>query len=552
VSVAAVTASGLTAVALTPSATAAPIHPATTRVARASTQTAQAVSTRSTASEVWAAKLPKPKPIHWVTCKNADLAAAHAQCGNLIVPLNWNRPRGAKISIRVSKVAATAKKSLGVILVNPGGPGGSGLSLSTLGSDVPNGVGGDYTWVGFDPRGVGASSPHLSCIKNYAAGPRPPYRPTTKKILHEWLNRTRKYDAACAKSSARRILNHITTRDVAKDMDYLRAAMHQKKISYYGFSYGTYLGQVYSTLFPHHVKRMVLDSTVDPRGVWYKANLAQDVAFQKTETIWFQWLAKYHAVYHLGATTKAVQQTFNRAKNRLQAHPAGGVVGPDEWTDIFLNAGYYEETWLQLAGVFAGWVHGRDLKTLKAAYRAYVGPTDDNEFAVYNAVQCTDTQWPTSWAKWQRDNDRVYKKAPFETWDNAWFNAPCLFWPGKASTPVKINGKAVSSVLMIDEKLDAATPYEGSLYVRSLYPHASLIAEPGGTSHADSLFGDKCVDDQIATYLATGKKPARKHGYRADAFCKPLPKPVPTSSSSSARVNAAAAAVVSRGGATVG
>jgi len=131
---------------------------------------------------------------------------------------------------------------------------------------------------------------------------------------------------------------------------------------------------------------------------------------------------------------------------------------------------------------------------------------------------------------------KLLEKAPFETWGNAWFNAPCLYWPAKAGKPATINGSKVASVLLIDETLDAATPYPGSLEVRKLYPHSSLIAEPGGTSHADSLFGNACVDDQIADYLATGKLPTRKKGDGADTTCAPLPIPDPTAAGLSASV----------------
>jgi hypothetical protein len=198
--------------------------------------------------------------------------------------------------------------------------------------------------------------------------------------------------------------------------------------------------------------------------------------------------------------------------------------------------------------VFAAWVHSHDFAPLNAAYQSYVGPSDDNGFAVYAAVQCTDTKWP-SLNKQVIDNWRTYFKAPFETWGNFWFNAPCLYWPGQTHQPLKINGSKTKSVLMIDETLDAATPYPGSLYVRSLYPGARLIAEPGGTTHAGTLYGDACVDDQIAAYLANGTEPARKAGYGADTYCAPLPQPVPTATATAASSSAGAAA--SRGAAVL-
>ena len=124
----------------------------------------------------------------------------------------------------------------------------------------------------------------------------------------------------------------------------------------------------------------------------------------------------------------------------LDKHPAGGLIGPDEWTDLFLGAGYYIFGWEDIANAFAGWVHNGDWKPLKALYDSAVGVGNDNGFAVYLGVQCTDAHWPQSYARWRADSWRVYAKAPFLTWDNTWFNAPCLYWPAPSGTPVNIDG----------------------------------------------------------------------------------------------------------------
>jgi pimeloyl-ACP methyl ester carboxylesterase len=337
----------------------------------------------------------------------------------------------------------------------------------------------------------------------------------------------------------------MKTTDSARDMESIRKALGVRQINYYGFSYGTYLAQVYSTLFPSRVRRMVLDSNVDPRNVWYQANLNQDVAFDRVINIWFGWVARYHEVYHLGATRAAVRRLWYAQEQRLRRHPAGGLIGADEWTDAFVPAGYNQFFWPGLAEVFAAWVHEGDAQALKDAYDGAVGPGDDNGYAVYLAVQCTDVQWPTNWNRWRRDNWRLYVRYPFLTWDNAWYNAPCVFWGAPAGRPVRVNGRHVPGILLIDETLDAATPFAGSLEVRRRYPNASLIAEPGGTSHANSLFGNACVDDQIAAYLADGTLPARRPGNRPDAICAPLPQPVPSSQAASA-VAAANSGVATR------
>jgi pimeloyl-ACP methyl ester carboxylesterase len=502
------------------------------------------------------ASAPKAGSITWGTCSESDLQSAGAQCGLLAVPLNYSNPTGPTIQISVSIIRHTSAKAhyKGIILTNPGGPGGSGLDLNVFlieelqaeqGQKNKTDVSfdkaaiGDYDWVGFDPRGVGTSVPSITCQPNYFSGDRRSYNPRNKSILTYWLKRTKSYATACATHSSAQLalLHNMTTRDSARDMNSIRQALGQNKISYYGFSYGTYLGQVYATMFPAHVRRLILDSNVDPRNVWYKANLNQDVAFQHNIEIWFSWLAKYHKFYHLGQTRAAVQRRFNTVEASLAKHPIKGKVGPDEWVDIFLEAGYYQLTWLQLGQAFASWANthsaaaGNNLVTL---YQDTDGPGNDNEFAVYNAVQCTDVQWPLSWAKWSKDNHRVNKIAPFETWGNAWFNAPCLYWPAPASTPTHVNGSKIGGTLLIDETGDAATPFEGSREVRRLFPHSVLLAEPGGTTHADSLFGDLCVDNTIARYLANGKLPMRSTNKNArwDTTCKPLPVPVPTNSAS--------------------
>jgi hypothetical protein len=238
-------------------------------------------------------------------------------------------------------------------------------------------------------------------------------------------------------------------------------------------------------------------------------------------------VAKYHSTYHLGRTMKSVRHKWYDALDKLAAHPAGGQLGPDEWADTFLYAGYYRFTWLSLGDAFAGFIHDHRWRPVMSLYRSFSGVGDDNGFAVYAAVQCTDAPWPKSWSTWKADNTRVSQKAPFLTWGNAWFNAPCLYWHAGARKPVHVNGAAVRSVLLIDETLDAATPYHGSLVVRKLFPHSSLIAEPGGATHADSLSGDACVDNAIASYLSTGKRPPRQHWDGPDYLCRPLPDPVP-------------------------
>lgn len=475
-----------------------------------------------TAESAW----PAPARIDWKTCSDRRLRLVAAECATVRVPMDWSAPKnGRTVTLAISRVRHTTATSAGVMLVNPGGPGGSGLGLATRGARVPGGVGARYDWIGFDPRGVGASRPRLTCDADYAGGPRPPYIPSSEAIMQAWLTRSADYATACGTKNGA-LLAHMTTRDSANDMEYLRIALRAPKISFYGYSYGTYLGQVYATLYPHRIDRMVLDSTVDPTRVWYGANLDQDVAFQTALEAWFDWLAKHDATYGLGSTRAAVEGAYEQLASRLTAAPAGGVYGPAELADTLLSAGYSQSLWPGLGTAFRQAVAG-DVALAEIYWTSLNETTDDNEYAAYLAVECTDQVWPSQWSTWVADSTQTDRKAPFGTWLNTWFNAPCRTWPAKASTPVDVDGTKVGPILMIDETLDAATPYAGSLVVRKLFPKASLLAEPGGTTHADSLSGNACVDNAVAEYLKDGTLPVRHSGEGPDATCAPLPQPSP-------------------------
>jgi pimeloyl-ACP methyl ester carboxylesterase len=469
------------------------------------------------------------RSITWGPCKSERLTKAGAVCGMLSVPLDYddhhNKER-IEISLSMIKHTVPEDQYQGIMLANPGGPGGSGLGLSRLGGFVPNNAGAAYDWIGFDPRGVGSSKPALTCNPDITKGPRPDFVPSTPEVEKELLARAEKYADDCAKNAGP-LLDHLKTIDNARDMDQIRRAMGQRKLSFYGFSYGTYLGQVYATTFPKRVKRMVLDSNVDARTIWYTSNLEQNVAFEGVFKEYYKWIASYDDVYKLGKTADEVEKLFYATQDKLRANPAGGVVGPDEWTDVITGAGYNQGAWPGTAALISEWVTTQDPKNIVAAYVDASSPDSDNGYAMYLATICSEGEWPSDWDTWREDNIKTAKEAPFLTWGNAWFNAPCRTWHAEPGELVEIDGRRVAPILLLGETLDGATPYEGSLEVRRRFPKASLISSPGGTTHANSLSGFPCVDGAVADYLATGKLPARQEADKADAECAAPPLPVP-------------------------
>jgi pimeloyl-ACP methyl ester carboxylesterase len=466
--------------------------------------------------------------ITWHACSDPELDYLGLECGSLAVPRDHDNPAGPSIRLALTRREHTSSTYNGALLVNPGGPGGSGLSMPSLSDYVPGDVGSTYDWIGFDPRGVGASSPSLHCSRRFFTWNRPSYVPKSPAITRSWLARSRAYAAACANTAAKRaLLPHLTTLDTVRDMDLIRQALGVDKISYYGFSYGTYLGEVYATRYPSRVGRFVLDGVVNPSRVWYAANLDQDRAFDRNMNVFWQYVARHPGAFHLGKRWRAIKAGYYKQLKRLDRKPAAnGRLGPDELADAMLDAGYYVYNWVDLGLAYSALVRKHRGGTLAALYRdANMG--DDNSFAMYNAVQCSDAPWP-NWARTRASSWAVHRRAPFLTWGNTWYNAPCLAWKTPAHRRLGVTGSSVGSkILLISETLDAATPYSGALAVRRLFPSASLLAGVNGTTHASSLSGVPCVDNTVSSYLRTGLVPTRLPGNRADRRCQRLLPPSP-------------------------
>ena len=455
--------------------------------------------------------VPEHSTLHWHHCAGLLAQQGVPDCAMLSVPVDYAKPGGRHISLALDMIPATAPKSQrqGILLVNPGGPGGSGLSLAAeVAQGLSPAVAAQYDIVGFDPRGVGSSVPALSCDPGFFSGVRPNYIPANAAAQQVLVNRAKTYAADCGRRFGW-LLPHMTTEDVARDMDAIRAAFGVSQINYYAFSYGTYIGQVYATLFPDRVRRMVLDSVVDPTGVWYADNVDQDYAFQGRMQAFFAWVAKNNDAYQLGRTAAQVQAAWYRARSQLLAHPVNGTIGADEFDDTFLQGGYLQQLWPGFAQALSSYLNDGQSDDLITQYQGS-GTQNENEFAVYNAVQCSDVNWPRNWSFWLSDTERVYQKAPFQAWDNAWYNAACAFWPVKgAAKPLQIKGAGLPGILMLQGTLDPATPYAGAQDAHKLLPSARMVVVEGGGNHGQSLEqpSNACVQGYLNSYLGTGALP---------------------------------------------
>lgn len=479
-------------------------------------------------------------PIAWKNCGSSNYPKL--ECGSLQVPMDHSRPDGQKITIAVSRIPHTAAKSLGPLLVNPGGPGAPGRGLAGyVAKNLRPEVAAQFDVIGFDPRGAGASEPHLDCIPGFNN----PVRPNTvpDDFGDEFANIKRVYTfaKACGDKYGD-FLKYMNTPAQAADMDSIRAALGAKQISYFGYSYGTYLGSVYAKLFPSRVKRLVLDSIVDPSrdSVWYGGQLTQDVAFDANMKAFFAWVAKYDANYRLGTDPAQVEKAWYSMRAALAKAPAEGVVGASELEDAFAQGGYNDAFWAELAEGFSGYAVDHVTGPLRTAYEdlAAASPGNDNINSGYLATQCRDAAWPKDWATWHRDAVKTYAKAPFLTWNNVWFNAACAFWPTSSLKPVNVANDKLPKTLLFQATNDAATPYEGGVTMHRLLRDSALVVEQGGRNHGISLSGSTCLDDYLNEYLITGKTPKGNGHGPADAICQKQPDPVPNAAEAKLKADA--------------
>ncbi|MDF5753952.1 alpha/beta hydrolase [Spongiactinospora sp. TRM90649] len=464
----------------------------------------------------------------------AEAPAQKVECATLRVPLDYREPYGQTVELALNRVKGTVSRDhnhLGALLVNPGGPGASGRELAKqVASSLPAALAARFDVIGFDPRGVGASKPALTCVdaKRYYAPPRLDHVPRATGQEDRLLAQAREYATACGNRWSW-MLPHMTTENSARDIESIRVALGEERISYLGYSYGTYLGAVYATLYPARLKRLVLDSSVDPQGVWYKANLAQNYAFDQRHRDFMTWIARNNRVYRLGGKATDVRFAWYSMRDRLRGRPVGGLVGPSELDDVFTVAGYTDRVWPQLADAFSAYVRKGATKGLMDAYHRY-GDNDasaENGYAVYLSVQCRDAAWPRQWNAWRADTTRIHSKAPFLAWPNTWYNAPCAYWPVPAVGPVQVRSdRRLPPILMLQTRNDAATPYAGALRMRRALGTAGMVLAGGG-NHGAGLAGNACVDRHLAAYLRDGTVPARR-GAGPDARCAGGPAPVAT------------------------
>jgi pimeloyl-ACP methyl ester carboxylesterase len=471
--------------------------------------------------------------VQWRDC---EFGTPEILCATVKVPLDYRKPAGPTIDIAISRIAAPdPRKRRGSMLFNPGGPGGPGLNLPlALKDGLPKEVVQQYDLIGFDPRFVGASTP-ITCKlgldeQNTLMFP-------SKEGLQADAAYMKNIADKCGANAADK-LPYASTRNVARDMDVIRGALGDRKISYLGYSYGTYLGTVYTQMFPQRSDRFILDSNVDANRAWREVQRLWGPAAEIAIGRWAKWAARFDDTYQFGGTARAVRATFDDLVARINAKPIE-VKDPDTG-EVFTVTGddvkfitfsflYDDAAYPALASFITevlaleegggsaepATVSKKTAKLVKTRL-GKAGPgdepgedVDDNFAAAFLAYFCGDAAWPSNPAVYQRDSVSDAKRFPMMGGAAAYLT-PCTFWPVKPSEPAVKVAPSKANVLLVQSTGDIATPYEGAVRLRkALGSKSRLVSVEGAVHGVYPFYNNFCANTAATQYLLSGKLPRK-------------------------------------------
>ncbi|MEU6477478.1 alpha/beta hydrolase [Streptomyces sp. NPDC047017] len=460
-------------------------------------------------------------PLHWSACPDGG-ADIRRQCATLRVPMDYARPGGRKIDIVVSRVRAEKPADRrGALLLIPGGPGNSSLAdPSGKGQKLPQEIRDSYDLIGFAPRGL-APSTSVDCglaPADLALTTLRPW-PAVDGSVAGNLAAARRMAGACARNGGE-LIRHISTADEARDIDRVRAALGERRISAWGVSYGTYAGAVYAQLFPDRTDRIVLDSNDDPdparvgRG-WLAAYAtgAEDVFPE-----FAAWASAPGNPVRLAATPAEVRPLFLKLAARLDHAPLPWTGANPPRLDgnvlrqTMLDSFYTPRTGFPaLARLMRAALDGSPLPPAPAS-----PPQEQvqNVTAVGAATLCNDVAWPRSPAGYREAVAASRAAHPLTAGmpRNAML---CAAWPyPPRQAPVRITDSGPADVLLVQNRRDVATPLGGALKLRRAFGRRAALVVVDSTGHDAYLAnGNPCGDRTVSRFLATGERPGR------DMFC---------------------------------
>lgn len=472
--------------------------------------TSSSTTTTAPAGDTGGGGLPAAK-ISWTSCQG------RFECGKLAVPISYSDPSEGVLHLAVIELPATGANPVGDVVLNPGGPGASGLQfLEQSVGEFPAALRGHFNLVSFDPRGIGASEP-VTClppagIRALVALPPAPVTPAQESTVEA---ATRRFVAGCVASVPHDVLENLSTAVTARDLDRLRVALGQAKLTYLGFSYGTFLGATYAQLFPTHVRAMVLDGAVDPALDTQDFEEQQAAAFEQDLHDFLSWCGGSGLCGTI-STSGDPQRTYEQ----LIARFAGGMTEPAAVPPSFggpqtvtygiallgvLTGLYSPSSWPDLGAALTQAEQGNGLDLALFA-DLYAGQQEDGSFAnivsAETAISCLDRPVPQGIATYEAFARHLATVAPDFGAAEAWGSLSCTYWPvPPTGGPFTVHAPGLPPVLVVGSTHDPATPYRWAQELTAQLPGGELLTRTGDghTAYTNS----SCVRSWVDRYLTT-------------------------------------------------
>lgn len=460
-----------------------------------------------------AASAPAPG-IAWTSC---DPPAAGLECGTLSVPLDWNRPDGERIDLAVLRhLASRPQERIGSMFLNPGGPGQSGVQVVRDGADgFDVWGGGRFDVIGWDPRGTNASSP-VECFPTEQE--RAQFWdgvsiPSTTEQSQAYERRTVELARRCGEVSGN-LLPHISTADTARDLDALRQAVGDEKLTYVGLSYGTMIGQTYASMFPDRVRAMMLDGIIDPVRTTAGAEerTANDVAY--ADEVFGKFLelcaaagpARCALAGHDEPVDQRAARVFAEAQRAPIPAPDADPPGELSHGDLLLSTFTplrLPETWPQFAADLEAAANG-DASALETAARQMSTPETFAASTTSSAISCLDGPAQRPVADWPAVIDDLTGSSmlwgPVLGW---WLWAPCASgWPAESTDRYTGPWDATTEnpILLVNARYDPATGYGNARAVEQRLGNAVLLTMDG-YGHPSYQDPSACLEQARTRYL---------------------------------------------------
>jgi pimeloyl-ACP methyl ester carboxylesterase len=449
--------------------------------------------------------------IVWKPCEDK------LQCAKVKVPVDYAKPDGDTFELAAVKIASTGDRKQGSLLVNPGGPGASGYDFvrDAGNSNFSETVRANYDLIGFDPRGVKRSAP-VTCLtdKERDEARVKVYTPETDAGLAVLLADNKTIAAKCAEQTGA-VLGHIDTVSAAKDLDVLRAVLNDSKLNYMGFSYGTFLGSTYASLFPDNVGRMVLDGAIDPSLSAEELTLGQARAFEKALRAYVEHCLGEEGCPLSGTADDGLQQIRDLINSVIQTPRTakdGRMVSGNAFVSGIVVPLYANESWPALTQALDAAMKGDVSPMLRladlGANRSPNGKYTSNTALAFSAINCLDYPTSSDPAAMRAEEQRLREASPTLGYFFAYGGANCADWPYKnVRTPSAVKYSGSAPIVVVGTTGDPATPVEWASELRKQLGNASLLTFKG-EGHTAYGRSNTCISNAVDKYLVDGKEPA--------------------------------------------